>query len=65
MVLLCVCGSDVELSKRRCLTRRDIVPFYRTKGLVYYDMTIITLGRLYFMLSCRLIPTNVMYVPYG
>jgi hypothetical protein len=30
-----------------------------------YDMAIITLDRLYFVLSYRLTPTDIVYVPYG
>jgi hypothetical protein len=48
------CGED---------TRLDCCDVIATTG--DYGMAIITLGRLYFVLSCRLAPIVALYVQYG
>jgi hypothetical protein len=54
-----ICNMNLAYSEGTRLNYRGMIA---TSG--HYDMAIITLGRLYFVLSCRLARTNVAFMLY-
>jgi hypothetical protein len=54
-----LCNNNLACDEDKRLDYCDVIAI-----TCDYDMIIITLGRFYFVLSCRLAPTDALSMPY-